>query len=52
MPISPICDKCKEELVVPGALVFSPPVDNMTHKFHICATCYKSLLEFINLKKK
>jgi len=50
MPIHPICDKCKEELIKPGALIFSPPVDNITRKFHICATCYIDILKFIDYK--
>lgn len=42
MSIQPICDRCQEELVEPGGLVFSPPGFpwGMVEKFHLCKTCW------------
>lgn len=42
MAIKPICDLCKNELKDFGALLFSPPNDNIVEKYHICKYCYKN----------
>ena len=41
MAIKPICSKCGSELREPGAILLSPPKENMVKKFHICRDCYK-----------
>jgi hypothetical protein len=44
------CDKCKKELNIPGAILFSPPKDESdweVYKFHFCSKCYTSLLDWI-----
>ncbi|HLP80116.1 MAG TPA: hypothetical protein VK158_05755 [Acidobacteriota bacterium] len=43
MAITPVCDKCKKELVDYGALFFSPPIHNTVKKYHICKACYEIL---------
>lgn len=44
MAIAPICDKCGKELVVFGAILFSPPDEQSTvKKFHICEPCYDEM---------
>lgn len=45
MAITPKCDKCGEELVEFGAILFSPPDEESTvKKFHICKSCYKEIV--------
>lgn len=45
MAISPICDRCGQELTKFGALLFSPPdSSNEVRKYHICVDCYKLLI--------
>lgn len=45
MAIRPICDKCGEELLEFGAILFSPPnKKSETKKLHICVKCYKKIL--------
>lgn len=34
------CDICKKELTQTGALLFSPPKNNMVRKYHICRKCF------------
>ncbi len=41
--IKPICDFCTEELTDFGGLLFSPPVNNMVEKLHVCKACYAKL---------
>lgn len=41
MSISPSCNSCQQELTEPGALVFSPPDENITTKFHLCVSCWE-----------
>ncbi len=44
MAISPLCDKCKQELEDYGAILLSPPDDKqMVRKFHLCKKCYETL---------
>ena len=50
MGIKPECRKCHKELVDFGAILFSPPIDDMgtasictTVKSHICKSCYDLL---------
>lgn len=43
--IKVICDNCKKELNVPGALLFSPPdKNNIVKKFHLCTKCYEDIM--------
>ena len=35
------CDRCDEELIYPGALVFSPPDGNQVIKYHLCILCWE-----------
>jgi hypothetical protein len=37
------CEKCGEDLIKPGALVFSPPEGNVCLKFHICEKCWPAV---------
>ena len=42
--IKPICCVCNQELVEPGAILFSPPdFYNKVTKKHICKKCYDIL---------
>jgi hypothetical protein len=51
MAISPKCDRCRKELDMPGALVFSPPFGmNKVIKLHICVECWKDLWKWIDEK--
>lgn len=43
--IKPTCDKCNKELIDFGALLFSPPENNMVKKYHICKNCYTEIKE-------
>jgi len=45
------CSKCNKELKCLGALILSPPIDNLVHKFHICICCYEKLCNWL-LKKQ
>jgi len=46
MAIKPICDKCEEELVEFGGILFSPPDEKSTvKKFHLCKTCYENIIK-------
>ena len=46
MSITPICNACGNELDIPGALIFSPPVGEsegslgVTTKYHLCVGCF------------
>ena len=52
------CDKCGEEMEVPGALIFSPMekrwddrvMDHkpITEKYHICVNCWEELKKWIS----
>jgi len=49
MAIKPKCDKCKKELKVFGALLFSPPnKKSVVKKFHVCVPCYMELVKEFN----
>lgn len=52
MGIKPICDKCGDELIEPGALMFGPPQsDNgMVSKWHLCRPCWRMVNDFVNAK--
>lgn len=41
--IEPECAVCGEELYDPGAILLSPPIDNMCIKMHICIYCWKKM---------
>jgi hypothetical protein len=46
MAIKPICDKCKQELEVFGALMFSPPDEkSYVRKGHLCKKCYEEFVK-------
>jgi hypothetical protein len=48
MPITPRCDKCKEELNEFGAILLSPPdTDSQVDKMHLCVNCYEDLMEIV-----
>ncbi len=52
MAIKPKCDRCKKELNVPGALVFSPPVSveqaSSVTKFHVCDEgCFDAMVKWL-----
>lgn len=38
------CDRCMKRIIQPGALVFAPPVRDMTLKFHICQLCWNDFV--------
>lgn len=51
MAIKPKCDKCGDELVDFGAILFSPPDEESTvKKFHICKSCYETYEKELNLQ--
>ncbi len=37
------CDVCGERITKLGALLFSPPIDNICRKYHICVKCYEKI---------
>lgn len=39
------CDRCKNILKVPGALVFGPPEKHKCEKTHLCRKCYQQMIE-------
>lgn len=43
------CDVCKHQITVTAALLFSPPSRNNVKKFHICQTCYNTVISFLKL---
>jgi len=44
----PSCDRCREKLTGPGALIFSSPSqDNLVWKQHLCVACYDDLREWM-----
>lgn len=45
MAINPKCDKCGMELTEFGAILLSPPENNMVRKFHLCKECYKEFFK-------
>ena len=46
MAIKPICDKCKNELIDYGGLLFSPPDEKgMAKKWHLCKECYEGMIQ-------
>jgi len=47
MSIRPECNKCLQELEEPGAIILSPPDGALVQKFHLCATCYGELVEWL-----
>jgi len=43
------CQACDAEISNPGAaLLFSPPINNMTLKHHLCVDCYDKAIDFFN----
>ena len=50
MSIQPICDRCKKELIVFGAILLSPPnKDGHCKKFHLCKKCYERIKDEIRI---
>jgi hypothetical protein len=46
MAIKPVCDRCGSELGEFGGLLFSPPGGkNVVKKYHICKTCFKTMVK-------
>jgi hypothetical protein len=45
------CDACGKELKRFGALLFSPPEENYTRKWHICESCYDKILTENNMRE-
>ena len=43
MAIYPKCDRCGVELKEFGAILLSPPINNMVEKKHFCIQCYKTI---------
>lgn len=52
MSITPKCDVCGKELDEFGAILLSPPQNNLTIKYHICISCYDNLVKFLRIKHK
>ncbi len=50
MMLEIFCDRCKQQLQRPGALVFSPPPlhENGTKKYHVFVTCWRYLYDFVH----
>lgn len=45
--ISPICDKCKKELIQMGGILLSPPnSDGLVRKWHFCVSCYHTVAPY------
>jgi hypothetical protein len=46
------CDMCGRELAAPGALVFSPPVNEgwLVEKYHVCADCWPEVVALLKEK--
>lgn len=42
--IKPICCRCGKELKEFGAILLSPPKDDMVKKYHICVECFIKIL--------
>ena len=46
--IKPRCDICHKELKESGAILLSPPNDDLVRKYHICKDCFKKIeLEYL-----
>ena len=41
--IKPICDICKKELKEFGAILLSPPNNDLVRKYHICIDCFNKM---------
>ncbi len=52
MAITPNCDVCGKELDEYGAILFGPPSNNKSEKFHICKNCYTHLINLLRIKHK
>lgn len=38
------CEWCGKHIEKASGLLFSPPVDNMTRKHHMCNECYEQII--------
>jgi len=47
MSISIQCLRCETELEQQGALLFSPPDNERTVKYHLCRQCYIDLMVWL-----
>ena len=53
MAIKPPCDICGDELMEPGALMFSPPNrEDIVIKEHICKKCWGVFVLFFSSSKR
>ena len=52
MAISPKCDKCGNELTENGGLAFSPPFENKSSKWHLCARCWSLFTQWLAEKPR
>ncbi len=43
-PLAHMCGFCGHVLTDAGALIFSPPEYSRTYKFHVCVSCYDSII--------
>lgn len=41
------CDKCGCELTEPGGLIFSPPDNRLSEKYHLCTGCWMRLVNWM-----
>lgn len=41
------CDDCGDPLEEKGAILFSPPEDQIVEKTHLCRGCYRDIIEDI-----
>lgn len=41
------CDDCSDPLDEKGAILFSPPDEQMVKKTHLCKGCYADVMETI-----
>jgi hypothetical protein len=49
--ITPVCDKCDEELTEFGAIVYGPPdSEGKCYKWHVCVRCYETIIDWLKLK--
>ena len=43
------CNVCYNQIINPGALLFSPPIKGQCNKYHICIKCYKDVMNVLKL---
>jgi hypothetical protein len=47
------CDLCDQELQEPGALIFSPPTNEvwLVEKYHVCADCWPTVAALLKVEQ-